>query len=245
MYQTLKRIFKIFVPNTLLFKIEPGMRKLLYLFYKGDHYHCNVCGGHLRKFIMLQNGDRLCPQCGSMSRSRRLWQILNQGLLDGGPEILDFSPSRSLYRAFKATTGIRYFSTDISGDFLSDYHYDITKIEATANRFDLIICYHVLEHVENDLAAMKELYRVLRPGGHCLVQTPFKEGAIYEDPLIRSKEERLLHFEQEDHVRIYSIEGLKERLEQCGFNVQAKQYQDQPGNVTGFNLQEVVLFCKK
>jgi len=54
--------------------------------------------------------------------------------------------------------------------------YDITDLDIPDDSFDLIICYHILEHVEEDLKAMQELYRVMKKSGVCIIQTPFKEG---------------------------------------------------------------------
>src|SRR5690606_15351560 len=100
--------------------------------------------------------------------------------------------------------------TDLSGDFLSDFQYDITDIKVQNDQYHLIICYHVLEHIDNDYQAMNELFRVLKKDGTCIIQTPFKEGDIYEDASIINEHDRLIHFGQKDHVRIYSINGLKD-----------------------------------
>ena len=245
MYKEAKRIIKLFFPKRVLFKYEPKFRIVLYQFYKGENVQCNVCNNKLRKFITIENNDKLCPNCGSIARTRRLWNILNTEYLKKGITMLDFSPSRCLYRILKRTPGIKYSSTDLSGDFLSDFQYDITNIDAKNERYDLILCYHVLEHIENDIQAMKELYRVLKKGGTCIIQTPFKKGAIYEDSSIKSNHDRLKHFGQEDHVRIYSVSGLKDRLIQAGFQVTIKQFTELENNKVGFKTQEDVLVCSK
>ena len=138
-----------------------------------------------------------------------------------------------------------YVSSDISGDFISDVSYDIKDIDSADRSFDLMICYHILEHIDDDLKAMSELWRVLKKGGYCIVQTPFKEGAIYEDDSITLPEEREKHFGQSDHVRIYSAEGLRSRLERAGFRVEVRNYTEKYENVHGFNEQETVLICHK
>jgi ubiquinone/menaquinone biosynthesis C-methylase UbiE len=100
-----------------------------------------------------------------------------------------------------------------------------------------------LEHIENDGQAMKELFRVLKPGGMAIIQTPFKEGNIYENEKIKSPEEREIHFHQEDHVRIYSAVGLKERLQNAGFQVEIKAFKKE--SLFGLKEGEKVLFAKK
>ena len=245
MYRELKLIIKAFFPKRILFKYEPNLRFVLYQFYKGWNFQCNLCNKKLRKFILSADGDRLCPFCGSLSRTRRLWNVLNVDYLKEGLSILHFSPSRSLYRVLKNTTGINYMSTDISGDFLSDFQYDITDIDAKDDTYDLLICYHILEHINNDNQAIKEMYRVMKKGGTCIIQTPFKEGDIYEDPSFKKEQERLKHFGQRDHVRIYSVNGLKDRLVKCGFQVTIKQFIEQESNTFGFKAKEDVLICTK
>ncbi|GAB5539690.1 MAG: hypothetical protein Salg2KO_17930 [Salibacteraceae bacterium] len=138
---------------------------------------------------------------------------------------------------------LNYVSSDLSADFIADKRYDITSLPIEANRFDLIICYHILEHVENDKKAMSELFRVLRPGGTCFIQTPFKEGETYEDPSITTETDRLKHFGQKDHVRIYSIDGLKIRLAEAGFNVMVNAYEGD--HRMGLAASERVLICTK
>lgn len=245
MYQYLKELVKTFLPNHRLFALEPAFRSVLYQLYRGSRYHCSVCRKELRAFVPLPTGDLLCPACGSLPRGRRLWLLLSQEFLRPEAVILDFSPSRSLYRVLKSRPQLHYFSTDISGDFMADLRYDITQITAAAESYDVITCYHILEHVEQDRQAMRELYRVLKPGGTCLVQTPFRPGTIYENPAVQTAADRLRHFGQEDHVRVYSVAGLRERLIECGFHVEVREYEEAPKNRLGLHQHETVLVCTK
>ncbi|TVQ86889.1 MAG: class I SAM-dependent methyltransferase [Bacteroidetes bacterium] len=245
MYRQLKLILRSLIPVRLLYYLEPVIRKSLYFFYQGNAYQCNVCGAKLRKFILLENNERLCTNCGSLPRTRRIYQILQNNWLVPGVRILDFSPSRSLFRKLKKTASIEYVASDLSGDFLADKKYDITQIEVNDASFDLVICYHVLEHIPDDRKAIQELYRILDRGGKCLIQTPFKEGDIYENPSITLPNERIRHFGQKDHVRIYSVNGLVKRLEKAGFQVEKLSFEEEYNNPNGFSEKEVVLDCKK
>lgn len=243
MYGIIKNIIKQILPKTVLFKNEFVFRRVYYVFFKGNRYQCNLCGAKLRAFI--QSGiDSLCPKCGSLSRTRRLWHIVEHEFLSPGADVLDFSPSRSIYRKLKAEN-IHYRSSDLSGDFIADENYDITNIKASNDSFDLIICYHILEHIADDFLAMKELHRVLRSKGACIIQTPFKHGEIYEDHSITSEEDRKKHFGQEDHVRIYSVKGLTDRLKNAGFFVEIKAFNNPEDNVYGYKSKETVLICRK
>ncbi|WP_343664516.1 class I SAM-dependent methyltransferase [Chryseobacterium mucoviscidosis] len=243
MYNFLKSIIKSFIPQNILVKNEENFRKILKPFYKGENHQCNVCETKLKNFAKLNNGDLICPVCGSISRTRRLYKLLNEEFIVPDIAILDFSPFRILYRKWKIRTDIQYFATDFGTDFIADYRYDINDIACKDETFDLIICYHILEHIIDDKKAMSELYRVLKKNGTVVIQTPFKEGEIYEDYSIVTEKERLKHFGQEDHVRIYSVEGLKERLQNSGFIVDVKIFEKD--NYYGFSQGEKILICKK
>ena len=241
MYEQVKEIVKKLVPQEFLFKHELLFRRFLVPFYHGKNYTCNICEKSWKKFIELPDKDLLCPYCSSRSRTRRLFQILKNEKLNG--EVLHFSPSRSLYRKLKNQKHLKYYSSDFENEFLADYHFDITDIDAKAATFDFIICYHILEHINDDEKAMQELFRVLKNDGKCFVQTPFKAGDIYENENIVSKEDRLKEFGQADHVRIYSVEGLRERLQKVGFIVKVLRFEEE---LSPFGLkQETVLELKK
>jgi predicted SAM-dependent methyltransferase len=245
MYKTIKNSLKIFIPKTFLFKNELLFRKFYGVFYIGKKHQCNICNKQLKAFVLLENKDLLCPFCGSLSRHRRLWKLLNDNNSING-NVLHFSPSRSLYRNLKKQKNINYFSSDFEDEFLADYKFDITNIEQESNKFDTIICYHILEHIVEDIQAMSELHKVLKPNGTIFIQTPFKEGDIYEDYSIISPEDRETYFGQNDHVRTYSVEGLKQRLENTGFKVQIKKFKKYTGDLfLGLKSPETVLIAKK
>lgn len=244
MYQTLKHITKSIVPKQIIRQYKSSFRSVVYLFYKGNDYACNVCKAKLKTFIKLPNNDLLCPRCGSLPRTRRLYQILIERKLLKS-KILHFSPPLSLHKKLKQHPNIQYTSSDYEAEFIADMKYDITKIPVEDERYDLFIAYHVLEHIAADRTAMKELFRIVKRGGYGLIQTPFKEGAIYEDSNIKTPEERVKHFGQHDHVRIYSVEGLKNRLQQVGFKVEVISFTEAFENFNGFKESEAVLLVQK
>lgn len=184
----------------------------------------------------------MCPFCGSLPRGRRLWNVLsNKQLLQG--KLLHFSPSPSLVRVLQEQPQLDYLTSDLLDEFRADYKFDLTAIELEDDSIDTIICFHVLEHITEDAKAMAELYRVLKPNGIALIQTPFKTGAIYENPEIQRPLDRLEHFGQEDHVRIYSVNGLSNRLKQAGFTIDTHTYEEVVE--LGLKKGEHILFAQK
>ena len=244
-YEKIKKIISSVIPRRIIIKNEMLVRFFYYQFFRGNRFQCNICDKKLRGFTSLKSGDKLCPFCGSSSRNRRLWNILKSEFLRSNIRILHFSPSRGLKRFLSKDPSIFYITSDFMGEFDADKHYNITDISESDNSFDLIICYHILEHIEDDRAAMRELYRVLKKSGSCIIQTPFKDGKIYEDVTIKTAENRLKYFGQEDHLRIYSVDGLKERLTHSGFEVKVNKFKEDKDNFNGLNETEYVLLAIK
>ena len=243
MYSTLKTIFNTVFSKKMRYRLEPILRSSYSIFKKGKNHLCVICNFESSGFERLQNNDLLCPKCGSLARDRRLWQILNEQYIKPNINVLDFSPSRTLYRNWKKQINIKYISSDLSDNFIADVAYDITNIPGEKDQFDLIVCYHILEHVIDDVNAISELHRVLKPNGTIILQTPFKEGALYEDYSITSEADRLIHFGQIDHVRFYNVDGLKNRLEDAGLKVQVTR--NEKNDYLGFSDSEIILFATK
>ncbi|WP_053002557.1 class I SAM-dependent methyltransferase [Kordia jejudonensis] len=245
MYNTLKNFVKKLLPNRFIFNNEPFFRFFHGLFYIGNSHQCTVCQKKLRSFIKLERNDLLCPFCGSLARNRRLWKLLHSSY-DLQGNVLHFSPSRNIYRKLKKRADLSYITSDYEDEFIADFQFDITDIDQKDATFDRIICFHVLEHISEDIQAMQELYRVTKPNGIVFIQTPFKDGAIYENPAITSPEDRLTHFGQEDHVRVYSPEGLKDRLTSVGFTVKTLTFESVEHDVYyGYISPETILIATK
>ena len=245
MYEKIKNIGKKLIPKNILKKNKSFLRIVVASFYKGNNYECNVCGFKLSKFIELKNKERICPKCGSLPRTRRLWEVINEQIEIKQKEILHFSPSKSLQTKIRRLNAKEYTTTDYAGEFDAKKKFNIEAIDEVDEKYDLIICYHILEHIENDSQAMQELFRILKKDGKCIIQTPFKEGEIFEDKKIKTKEERTLHFGQDDHVRIYSAKGLTNRLEAVGFKTDLQIYNSTSENKYGFRTNETIIIATK
>ena len=115
---------------------------------------------------------------------------------------------------------------------------DITHLKYPDNYFDFILCSHVLEHIPNDIDAMKELYRVLKPNdGFGILQVPIEldREITYEDHTITSPIEREKAFGQFDHVRIYGKDYIQ-RLKSVGFEVELDEFANKTSNADKFRF---------
>ena len=132
MYKAVKKLDLTIIPKDFLVKNELFFRSLFAQRFKGKDHLCNICENSLKKFIILDDGDQLCPFCGSRPRTRRLFQILNsEEILKGN--VLHFSPSRSLYRLLSKDQNIQYTSTDYEDEFIADHQYRLSRCTFRSN----------------------------------------------------------------------------------------------------------------
>ena len=111
----------------------------------------------------------------------------------------------------------------------------------SAKSYDCIVMVNVLEHIEDDRAALKECYRILRPGGHLLILVPALQ-------FLFSKLDEVV-----GHCRRYERPDLEYKIQECDFHLVELRFFDlvgvlpwwllnTVGGATGFNPQLVSLY---
>jgi SAM-dependent methyltransferase len=191
--------------------------------YAGLAVYCPVCGGHYRGFQtahLHKRPNSKCPVCGTAERHRLAWVFLQRktNLFDGTPRrLLHVAPNRALAYRLKRTPHLDYLTANIEGS-RAMVQMDVMDIQYPDESFDAIMCSHVLEHVVDDRQALREFFRVLRPGGWAALMVPVLVDTTYEDPSITDPAERERVFGQSDHVRIYGPD-FADRVAEAGFNV--------------------------
>ena len=191
--------------------------------HRGEAVLCPLCGHQFDAFKADRGrSDVLCWRCGSHERHRAQWLLFEQrpSLLGEARSLLHFAPEWALRRHLQRITHLRYVTADLSQPGV-DLRLDITALALDDASFDAVICSHVLEHVPDDGAAMRELRRVTAPGGWCLVMVPLdlSQQHTYEDPSLTEADDRRRAFGQADHVRFYALD-VCERLAAAGFGVE-------------------------
>ncbi len=137
---------------------------------------------------------------------------------NAGGDVLDVGPSAAFRRWFLALGKVRYLALDLDSP-LADVQGDLVDLPFEDASYDFVICDHVLEHVPDDRAAIREMLRVLRPGGTAIIQVPPSDLAkTFEDFSVTGPEERERVFGQYDHVRICGADYGR-RIEDAGFEV--------------------------
>lgn len=198
-------------------------------------YYCPCCNHKLVRFIsgpynkmpQLFDPERYkntiqevsCPICGVIPRHRILvcWLKKHKAELNG--KILYFACERGI-RMWMDRNNIRYTTADLFAD--ADLKLDIQNTRLPDNSWDWIICNHVLEHVDDYKQALKEIYRILKPGGTLICSFPILESLpiLVEETehTEENKAKRIQLYGQFDHLRIFGADSEK-MLKKAGFLV--------------------------
>lgn len=164
--------------------------------------------------------DSRCPNCSSLERHRLAYMVMKDKLKN--PKTLHVAPEPSIEPWLKRISA-SYISIDLYNEAMMKM--DLTDMTFEDNTFSLIWCSNVLEHIPADDKAINEMYRVCEPGGMAAIQVPIWRYETYENPEIKSKEDRLKYFYQHDHVRLYGLD-IVDRLSSAGFKVEVIRAQD-------------------
>jgi SAM-dependent methyltransferase len=223
------------------------VRKLRLPKYRGETFCCPICHVSLRAFKPLspryeeltrENGfyplSRLetfnyeayyCPACDASDRERLYAIYLDEALppLDRTRRhrLVEFAPSPALQRKIKSYPFIDYRSADLFRHTVDD-RIDICDMHVYAdNSVDIVLCSHVLEHVPDDRKAMREILRILRPGGFAITMVPLVHGVDETcEVATGTPEERWKLFGADDHVRQYGKRDFADRLAATGFRLE-------------------------
>ena len=176
-----------------------------------DNFRCMYCGAHDRERHLFMYFDKL-----------QLWERMKEA------KILHFAPEKNLQYKISQLSPAIY----VKGDLYPQGH-DVQKIDATAipyenNMFDFLMANHVLEHIPDYRKALLEFYRVLKPGGIAILQTPYSKllKNNFEDEGINNDELRRYFYGQENHVRTFGEQQFLKSLEEVGFQLNIKKHTD-------------------
>jgi SAM-dependent methyltransferase len=205
-------VFKLFAP----------------LLYKGNKVECPVCEKSFSKFLsygseVAHRENVLCPFDLTLERHRLMWLYLkDESNFFTAPklDVLHIAPEQCFIHKFKKQANLNYLTGDLESP-IADIHFDLHSIPLEDNRFDVLFCNHVMEHVNDPLQCMREIYRVMKPGGWAIMQVPqdMNRETTYEDASIITPEDREKHFWQKDHVRLFGRD-YPQWLEKAGFKVE-------------------------
>ena len=226
------------------------------LLFVGRAFRCPCCGWSLRGFVgewgvMASNHDGYCPRCNAKARHRRLWLHMQQHmkLFEGDLRVLEVAPWWAVSRRLMQAPNVRFVGLDLArrGPNVTVVG-DATRAPLASDSFDAALCIHTLEHIEEDRVAIRELHRVLKPGGWAIVSVPLNlNGPTYEDSTVTDPDDREREFGERGHVRLYGLD-IEERLRDAGFSVsldRADQIPDVTRRRFGLRDDENLWICQK
>ena len=174
-----------------------------------DNFCCMYCGAHDRERHLFMYFDRL-----------NLWSKMEDA------RILHFAPEYHLSHKISGQSPMQFIKADLHPGSEDVMEIDATHIPYDDEFFDFLIANHILEHIPDYRLALSEFFRVLKPGGMAVLQTPFSKilKNNFEDANLATDELRLFFYGQEDHVRIFGGQELFQSIENAGFVLQLKKH---------------------
>jgi SAM-dependent methyltransferase len=251
----MKRLISLlirFVPRKYLQLFSGVGLKALGIFYMGNQVECPICKNHYRQFLpygrINPRPNALCPGCLSLERHRLIWLYLQQktNFFQQKLKVLHIAPEHCFMKPFEAQHGEGYITADIESP-LAKVKMDIHEIPFGENHFDVVLCNHVLEHVKDDIKAMSEIKRVLKPGGWAILQVPFFSpvpDVTFEDNSITDPREREKIFGQDDHVRMFGKDYSK-RIQRSGLKAEENDFAFSQSDRYGLQKAEIIYLGRK
>ena len=210
-------------------KIHIFLRQLNSLLLRGNNFYCPTCNQSFKKFLCKGNGietreNSVCPYCASLERTRLLYLYLKNEtqIFSNNPKILHIAPEDALKNHFLKNPN--YYDVDINPNYAS-HKMDITSINFEDNKFDYIICSHVLGHIINEQKAIDELNRVLKHSGVLFVLSLIDLNAAHtvENDFNQTPQQNLKAYGEPDLVRLHGLD-FKQRLERSNQKIEVIDY---------------------
>ncbi len=136
-------------------------------------FHCPLCDYHGELHTFRGRIHAQCPNCLSLERHRFQFQALKHRLdlqKMNNMSALHFAPESCMRTYFKSHFGC-YNTADLMMNDV-DYNVDIQALPFSDESFDFIFASHVLEHIPDDIKALSEIYRILKPNGMAILPVP-------------------------------------------------------------------------
>jgi SAM-dependent methyltransferase len=244
-----------FIPRHYLQIFSSVILKVIGVFYLGNKFEDPINGKKYRKLLpygrIHSRKNALAPHSMSLERHRLLWLYLKQktNFFTSPQKVLHIAPEFCFIKKFKAMENLNYITADLISPW-ADIKLDVQAMPFEQDMFDVILCNHVLEHVPNDVMALSELYRVMKPGGFGIFQVPLDTNIdeTLEDPSITTPEQRELYYGQRDHLRLYGNDYVT-KLRDSGFIVTEDNFIQTLDNSLikryALPINEIIYLCVK
>ncbi len=239
----------------------------------GAKRKCYICGKTFNNFTKFRGGSKNksqfrkrinsvgsdidnfgCMYCGSHDRERHLFMFFDKLMLwkrMKNGKILHFASEKHLQIKISQQAPSEYVKADLYPKNQDTQRIDATAIPFRNDTFDFLIANHILEHIPDYHKALSEFYRVLKPGGIAILQTPYSRVLKnnFEDEGIDSDELRLFFHGQVNHVRTFGEHQFLSSLEEAGFSLKIRKHEEcfdaNDAYYYGVPIEEDLIMVKK
>ncbi|MCL4418058.1 MAG: class I SAM-dependent methyltransferase, partial [Actinobacteria bacterium] len=198
----------------------------------------------LSKFTQLKL-EKLLANVGDMSLKRRARRLIEELNPKEREKIIDLGCGTGYYLFLLSNlpvrlnlTGFDYdvkalaeAKTSLSGKNIELISGDLHKMPFKDNSFDKVVISEVLEHLENDSLAIKEIFRIIKPGGVMVVSVPSINYPFFWDPINYFLQHLFkTHIKKgffsglwSGHLRLYLLSDLRKKTEKAGFKIEVAE----------------------
>ncbi|GAL87198.1 conserved hypothetical protein [Sporocytophaga myxococcoides] len=243
----IKKIYKSILSEKTRIKLHYIRFSIRGYFYSGSKVTCVCCNKSFTKFLpygKVKRENAACPSCNTLERNRVLYLYLRDktNFFHDQLAVLHFAPENRLEKIFRKMKNLHYISGDINPQ-VAMKQVDIQSIDFPDNHFDVIICSHVLGHVPDEVKALSELRRVIKPDGSVIIMTK-----IYNDISATLEGSELSNAEDQEIFRKHG-KDFHESLQRGGFDVSIIDVAEEVGNAAavkyGLGEKELIFLCKR
>ena len=243
------------IPRHYLQHVSHFFLRIFSLFLRGNKFEDPINGKTYRKLLpygrLKPRENAIAPDSLSLERHRLMWLFLKNktNFFTDNLKFLHIAPEYCFIKIFKGMKNLDYLTADLISPW-ADVKMDVHDIPFEENTFDVVICNHVLEHVDDADKVMKEFYRVMKSGGWGIFQVPidYNNSVTIEDRSVTDPRERERLYWQSDHLRLFGRD-YGDKLTAAGFKVTESNFINEidPKLVERYALDknEVVYYCQK
>ena len=151
--------------------------------------------------------NRLYPQRGSLVEIGSSTGSLLETFRSDGWRILGVEPDRNAARYATTKLGIETINSILERAGIPDHSADV------------VLLLHVIEHVPDPVATLREIYRILKPGGHLIIETPRYDTLMFK---LLGRRERSLSCD--GHIFFFTTDTLRQTYKKAGFVLERVEF---------------------